>query len=134
MIPWLYHGHVAAYSFNNTRRFMAEDRWRTGRQRPMNAMEITMAHAAGDSSYQHLARARFVDLDFLHSERLIDFTKNSGFDSHGYLLSQKLSLYTPCKTPRARFSSGFKLDPSLIAATLLQPARMAESALEPGQR
>jgi len=102
MVPRLGRGHLAPYSFDDTGWFMAKDRRRAGWQRTMYAMEITMAHAAGDGSHEHLARARFVDLDILYSQRLIGFTKNGGFDSHGSLLSQKLYLYTACKTPGAR--------------------------------
>jgi len=92
MVARLGRGHLAAYRFDDPGWFMAQDRRHAGRQRPMDAMEIAMAYAAGDGADEHLARARLVDLDLLDSERLIDFTKNGGFDSHGCLLSEKLSL------------------------------------------
>jgi hypothetical protein len=103
MVAWLDRGHFAAHSFDDPGWFIAKDRRRAGRQRPMNAMKIAMAYAAGDGVDKHLARTWLVDLDLLDSKGLIGYTKNGGFDSHGCLLSQKLSLYTSCKTPRARF-------------------------------
>jgi hypothetical protein len=80
MVAWLGRGHLAANRLDNTGWFMAEDRRRAGRQSAMHAVEITVAHAAGDGAYQHLSGARFVDFDILYREGLIGLTKNRGFD------------------------------------------------------
>jgi hypothetical protein len=103
MVARFDHCHCDAHSFDDTGWFMAQNRRRAGRQRPMNAMEIAMAHPAGDGPYEHLMLTWLVDLDLLDSKGLISFTKNGCFDSHGCLLLQTLSLYSACKTPRARF-------------------------------
>jgi hypothetical protein len=101
MVVRFYRSHAVANSFDYARGFMTENRWRASRQRSMNAMEITMAHPAGDGSYEHLAGTRFVDLDFFHGERLIWSAKNGSFDSHGFLRYRRLFLYTPLRTLRA---------------------------------
>jgi hypothetical protein len=101
MVADLRCGHFATHSFDDTGWFMAKDGRRAGRQRAMNAMEITMAHTAGNGPDQDLARSGSVDLNILYGERLIRLTKNRGFDSHGCLLSQRLSWYTPSETPLA---------------------------------
>jgi len=90
--------YLAAYRLDDTRRFMAQNGRGTGRQRATEAVEIAMANTAGDRSDEHLARARFIDFDFLDRERLIRLTQNRGFDSHEYLLFQQLSWHTRTRT------------------------------------
>jgi hypothetical protein len=63
--------HCVARSFDDTGWLMAQDCRHAGWQRSMNAMEIAMAHSAGNGPYEHFVRTRLVDLDLFNSKRLI---------------------------------------------------------------
>lgn len=86
MIALLYRSYLGTDCLDDTGWFVAKDSGHPRGQRATQAMEIAMADTGRDRAHEHFVRARFVDLDLLHGERLIRLAQNGGFDLHGPFL------------------------------------------------
>ena len=127
MIAGLYRCHAVPNGFDDAGRFMTENRRRASWQRSVNAVKVTVAHAACDGADQHFGRAGPVDLDLLNGEGLVGRTHNRGFDSHGISCQQAPFFIRAREYCTSVFHEGVGMPESrriipISAETAIQPA------------